>query len=145
MPFPATRASFVSLTGPWYLPRQRTQGAWQLRGNYVCQEFVRQSVPPLQLGILHPLGGPEDGSCSSRWPDDWHRVMGAVRDCGLVPHAIAPDNAYALTYRPTSTFPFHWDSRYKWGECVIAYSSGGPCTIKFRHIPSAFLTPCNDA
>jgi hypothetical protein len=104
------------------------------------QEIVQSA---LQQGILHPLGQTGDGTCAGRWPDNWHKVMSAVRDCGVFP-TISPDKAFALTYACTSICPFYKDDRSKWREYVAAYSVGGPCTIKFRHTPNA-ETPYNAA
>jgi alkylated DNA repair dioxygenase AlkB len=102
-----------------------------------AQDFVRQSDgPPLRLVNLHPL--------LRDWPDDWHRVMNAVRESGLFPQAAIPDSAYGLTYPAGSNFPCHWDSRSKWGEYVIAISLGQRSTLTFQHVPNA-KTPFDPA
>ena len=105
---------------------------------YECPAFTTNAVPfvekqdvPIQQTILHPLNG--------TWPDDWHRIINAVRDCGLFAQATIPDCGYGLTYRKGlgyrkgSSFPCHWDGRGKWGEYVIACTLGAPCTITFQH------------
>lgn len=68
--------------------------------------FVHDSPVPLQQANLHPLSPP---TATSPWPDDWHRLINAVRDCGLFSQATIPDNAYGLTYDRNSCFPCHHD------------------------------------
>ena len=93
------------------------------------QPFVTQQETPIQQTILHPtmvgINGP--------WPTNWHRIINAVRDCGLFEQATIPDNGYGLTYQQGSTFPCHWDGRGKWGEYIICATLGAPCTITFQH------------
>ena len=96
------------------------------------QDFVPQSDPPLQVANLHPC----DHRGRSAWPDDWHRVMNAVRECGLFPQAVIPDGASGLTYPPGSEFPCHWDSRGKWGEYVISTSIGQRSVLTMQWIPN---------
>jgi alkylated DNA repair dioxygenase AlkB len=91
-----------------------------------AQPFVTEQATPIQQTILHPAG-------RRAWPPDWHRVINAVRDCGLFGPATVPDCAYGLTYRPGSSFPCHWDGRGKWGEYVVVATLGAPCTITFQH------------
>jgi hypothetical protein len=98
------------------------------------QDFVHQSDPPLKMANLHPLMRDRQGG--SAWPDDWHRIINAVRECGLYPQAVIPDNAYGLTYPTGSNFPCHWDSRGKWGEYVISTSLGQRSVLTMQHIPN---------
>ena len=86
------------------------------------QPFVTQQETPIQQTILHPtmvgINGP--------WPSNWHRIINAVRDCGLFEQATIPDNGYGLTYQQGSTFPCHWDGRGKWGEYKHSAPKGRP-------------------
>jgi len=82
-------------------------------------------------------------SVHSPWPDDWHRLIHAVRDSGLFESATIPDNAYALTYEPGSEFVCHWDGRGKWGEYVISSCLGYPCTITLQHAAPKSKKPVN--
>lgn len=91
--------------------------------------FVQQQQVPIQQTVFHPT---LDNVCGP-WPDDFHRLINAVRDSRLFPQATIPDCAYGLTYHPDSHFPAHHDSRYKWGEYVICVSLGAPCTVTFQH------------
>jgi alkylated DNA repair dioxygenase AlkB len=93
--------------------------------------FVQQQQFPIQQTIFHPTL--DNGTVSGPWPDDFHRLINAVRDSQLFPQATIPDCAYGLTYHPDSHFPAHHDSRHKWGEYVICVSLGAPCTITFQH------------
>lgn len=57
-----------------------------------AQDFVlNQAGPPLKQCILHPIA--HNPLMGSPWPDDWHRLINAVRDSGLFPEATIPDNA----------------------------------------------------
>ena len=110
---------------------------------YECPTFTTNAIPfvehdlerdvpmavPIQQTILHPVKVGPNGP----WPDDWHNIINAVRDCGLFSQATIPDCGYGLTYRKGSTFPCHWDGRGKWGEYVICCTLGAPCTITFQH------------
>jgi len=110
---------------------------------YECPTFTTNAVPfverdlerdvpmavPIQQTILHPVKIGPNGP----WPDDWHQIINAVRDCGLFAQATIPDCGYGLTYRKGSMFPCHWDGRGKWGEYVICCTLGAPCTITFQH------------
>lgn len=93
------------------------------------QPFVTQQSVPIQQTILHPTKAGINGP----WPDNWHRIINAVRDSGLFEQATIPDCGYGLTYNPGSQFPCHWDGRGKWGEYVIVATLGAPCTITFQH------------
>lgn len=93
------------------------------------RNFVEnQAGPALHQCIIHPIQ-----NVDSPWPDDWHRIINAVRDSGLFPKATIPDFAYGLTYFPGSEFECHWDGRGKFGEYVISCSLGYPCTVTFQH------------
>ena len=92
--------------------------------------FVEEQAHPLSQCILHPTNVI---GVSGPWPNDWHRLINAVRDSGLFPTATIPDNAYALTYFPNSEFACHHDGRTKWREYVICVSLGAPFTLTFQY------------
>ena len=99
------------------------------------QPFVKDQAVPIQQTIYHPLMSGLNGP----WPDNFHRIIHSVRDCGLFPQATIPDNSYGLTYpfssfsSSHSHFPCHHDSRHKWGEYFIVCSFRAPFTITFQH------------
>ena len=66
------------------------------------------------------------------FPEQFHHVLNAVRDCGLLPELMDPDYCLALTYSPKATFQVHYDSRYRWGETVVGVNLGASCIIRFQ-------------
>lgn len=93
--------------------------------------FVQDQAVPLRQAIIHPTKPPP--ASMHPWPQNWHRLINAVRDSGLFPSATIPDCGYALSYGLQSAFPPHHDGRGKWGEYVIVASFGAPVTVTFQH------------
>ena len=74
----------------------------------------------------------EGGRGAERFPDEWFQVINAVRDCGLAPDLVMPQCCISWSYPPGAVFPFHWDSRFRWGEYVLGVSLGAPARITFQ-------------
>lgn len=64
------------------------------------QPFVKDQAVPIQQTIFHPLMSGGNGP----WPDNFHRIIHSVRDCGLFPQATIPDNSYGLTIPSPHSF-----------------------------------------
>lgn len=81
------------------------------------------------------LENPGEKLCSHHgppFPQEFHHVLNAVRDCGLLPELMDPDYCLALTYRPKAQFQLHYDSRYRWGETVVGVNLGASAIIRFQ-------------
>ena len=53
----------------------------------------------------------------TRYPNDYWRLINAVRDCGLDPGLILPNRTHTCIYGPKVGFMHHWDSWYVRGRC----------------------------
>ena len=85
-----------------------------------------QHVPGTRTGV-EPMG-------PTSWPDDYTRLCNLIKDCGLVPDLVPPNYCLPLMYPPKAGFAPHFDSRYRWGECIMG---GRFCTfLRQISIPS---------
>ena len=65
-------------------------------------------------------------------PPELFKLTNLIRDSGLHPSFIHPNGPHGICYPPKANFPHHFDSRFKYGECVAGVSIGFPSAIYFH-------------
>ena len=65
-------------------------------------------------------------------PPELFKLTNLIRDSRLHPSFIHPNGPHGICYPPKANFPHHFDSRFKYGECVAGVSIGFPSAIYFH-------------
>lgn len=74
------------------------------------------------------------------WDADAWRAANLVGEC-FPERYVPPDYCLALSYPQGAEFKQHYDSRYRWGECVACVCLGQACVMYFIQEKGAPLDP----